>query len=102
MKYRKFVNVEIEGQDNIGVIDLGEIDSSDSETARAEQVHKVIEEKLSKVLECHFDNEIQILQINVISIFGHIQVNGKVRIMDCDDEEECSIEEVSLTETWIY
>lgn len=102
MKIRKFVSIEIDGQDNIGVIDLGEIDIESSEGVRAEQIHKAIEAKLPEALQSHFDCEIQILQIAIITIFGHIQVNGKVRIIDCHDEEECSIEEVSLNETWVY
>lgn len=102
MKLKKFVNIEIDGQDNIGVIDLGVLNTDDSETARAEQVYKVIEEKLPKALEAHFDNDIQILELVVVSMLGFIKVNGKVRIIDCDDEEECSIEELSLNETWIY
>lgn len=102
MKIKKFVNIEIQDQGNIGVISLGEIDTNDSETQRAEQVHKAIEEKLPEALKSHFDNDIEIMQLVVISVFGHIQVNGKVRILNCDDEEECSIEEVSLEETWVY
>jgi len=102
MKLRKYVNIEIDGQDNIGVLDLGELNTMDSENSRAEKVHKVISEKLPQALESHFDNEIEVMQIVVISLFGHIQVNGKVRIIDCDDKEECSIEEVTLTETWVY
>lgn len=102
MKLRKYVNIEIDGQDNIGVIDLGEIDTMDSETSIDKKIHKAICEKLPNALEAHFDNEIEIMQLMVISVFGHIQVNGKVRIIDCDDEDECSIEEVALNETWVY
>lgn len=102
MKFRKFVNIEIEGQENIGVIDLGEIDANDTEEATAEQIDKVIREKLSNALQSHFDNEIEILQVVVVSLLGQIKVNGKVRIIDCEDEEDCSIEEVSLVETWVY
>lgn len=102
MKLRKYVNIEIDGQDNIGVIDLGVLNTDDSETARAEQVYKVIEEKLPKALGSHFDNDIQILELVVVSMLGFIKANGKVRILDCNDEEECSIEEVSLVETWVY
>ena len=102
MKNKKFVNIEIDGQENIGVIDLGIIDSSDSETGRAEQIKQVIKEKLPKAIESHFDSEIKIVELNVISIFGHIQVKAVVLILDEEDEDECSKEEVSLVETWVY
>jgi hypothetical protein len=102
MKTKKYVNVEIVDQDNIGVIYLGEIDSSASTTEKAEQIMNVIKEKLGEVLQGHFDNDIEILGISVNSVGAPIQVNGVVRIIDCDDEEECSVEEVTFTEIWVY
>jgi hypothetical protein len=98
----RFINIEIQDQGNIGVISLGRVDTLSPETRQAEYFHKVINKKLPKILEGHFDYEIKIIQLVVVSILGYIKINGKVRILDCHEEEECSIEEITLLETWVY
>ena len=97
---QKFVNISIEGQDNIGVIDLGLIDSQEGETKLCETIKSRLEPKLIEALESHFDTMVHISSINVISTLGHIEVRAKAEIGS--DEQEIYTEEVVLEETWVY
>lgn len=101
MTYKKHLNIEIEGQDNIGVIALGDAPINKDNLKYTEWVYTRVNEKLIVPLVEHFDNEIEVMQVCVVSLTP-IRVNCKVRILDCDDIEECSIEEVVLSETWVY
>ncbi len=96
----KFVNISIEGQDNIGVIDLGLIDSLEGETKLCDTIKQCLKPKLIEALESHFDSMVNIGLINVISTLGHIEVRADVEIGT--DEQDIYTEHVTLEETWVY
>lgn len=99
MKKQKFVNISIEGEGNIGVIDLGQIDSQEGETKLCNTIKSRLEPKMVEALRSHFDCEIRVISVNVISTLGHIEVRAEVIV---GAEEEDYQESVTMEETWIY
>ncbi len=97
MKRRKFVNIDIKGQNNIGVIDLGEIDLQ--AIGIESTVKRAIEPKLIQALESHFDCPVKIRLTAVISTLGHIHVRTIVVV---ESEGGDYTETVEMMETWIY
>lgn len=97
METRKFVNIEIDGQDNIGVIDLGELDLQ--EIGIENKVKRNVESKIIPALESHFDCPVKIRLTEVISTLGHIHVKTTVVVESEGGDYE---ETVDMMETWIY
>lgn len=95
---KKFVNIEIDNEENIGVIDLGEIDLHASGVE--DEIKEIIELKLNTALEEHFDCSVKILLTEVHSTIGHIHVTSTV-VLYCGEDEEHE-ETVEMAETWIY
>lgn len=96
---KKFVSIEIDGQSNIGVIDLGEIETNMTEAMTANRLRERAEPKMVQALREHFDYEIKVRSINVISSIGAIEIKALVVI---GAEEQDYVEEVTMTETWLY
>lgn len=96
---KKFVSIEIVGQSNIGVIDLGEIETNMTETMTANRLRERAEPKMVQALREHFDYEIKVRSINVISSVGAIEI--KALVIVGAEEEDC-VEEVTMSETWVY
>ena len=94
-----FLDIKVEGQTNIGVIDLGKIDSQEDNTKLCNTIKSRLEPKMVEALSEHFDCEIRIISVNVISTFGHIEVRAVVII---GAEEEDYQENVTMEETWVY
>jgi len=94
----KYINIIIEGQDNIGVIDLGS-KKTNLETGYENIIKEHLEPKLIKALEEHFDCPVKIRLTNVVSVFGHIEVRATVVIESAGADYT---EEVIMEETWIY
>lgn len=94
---RKFVTIDIKGESNIGVIDIGLTDKSVSPI----QVRENIEPKLIEALESHFDCPVKIVSVNIItnSDMGAIELGAYV-LIESDDSDY--YENVSLKETWVY
>lgn len=94
---RKFVTIDIKGQSNIGVIDIGLTDKSISPT----QVRESIEPKLIQALKSHFDCPVKIVSLNIITNInmGSIELEAYV-LIESDDSD--FYENVSMKETWIY
>ena len=99
MKKQKFVDIKVEGQGNIGTIDLGEIDSQEGETKLCNTIKSRLEPKMVQALREHFDCEIRVISVNVISTLGHIEVRAVVIV---GAEEEDYQEDVAMEETWVY
>ncbi len=99
MTKQKFVDIKVEGQDNIGVIDLGQIDSQEGETKLCNTIKTRLEPKMVKALSAHFDCEIRVISVNVISTLGHIEVRAVVIVKA---EENDYQENITMEETWVY
>lgn len=97
MKARKFINIDIKGEGNIGVIDLGEIDSQAIGVENI--VKRTVESKIIPALESHFDCPVKIRLTEVLSTLGHIHVRTTVVV---ELEEEDRVETVEMMETWVY
>lgn len=98
----KYVNILVEGNgsdENIGVIDLGELDVLESETKASSVAKERLEPKLVEALKGHFDCPVKIIHTNVISIFGFIEIHTTVIL---EEEEEDRQTEVIMKETWVY
>ena len=97
---KKFLNIEVEGQGNIGVIDLGVIDPQEKKTKICKTIKERISPKLKVALEGHFDNIVNILKIEVVSHIGYIEARCKITVGE--DEQEVYNEIAILKETWVY
>jgi len=97
----KYLNIEVEGQSNIGVIDLGKdtVDYNSKDSENSTNIKRAIESKIVKALESHFDCPVKIRLTEVVSTTPPIKAKTFVVIEgdDCDYEEE-----VTLDETWVY
>lgn len=96
---KKFVNIKVAGEGNIGVIDLGKINPIQAETKNATIIRSRVESKMVEALRSHFDCEVRVISVNVISSVGHIEVKADVIIAS---EEQDYQEEVVMEETWVY
>lgn len=94
---KRFVDIRIEGEENIGVIDLGDINPL--EEGVENKIKRVLEPKLIQALEAHLDCPVKIRHTEVLSILGHIHVRTTV-VVEADDEDR--VETVEMQETWVY
>jgi hypothetical protein len=93
---KKYVNIKIEGENSIGVINLGKFDA---QTSINNIVKTILEPKLIEALQSHFDCPVKIKQTEVLAILGYIHIRTTVVVeSDGEDHEET----VELEETWIY
>jgi hypothetical protein len=98
MKNKSYVNIHIEGQSNIGVLDLGTINHKEGETKNATTIKQRVESKLIEALQAHFDCPVKIRLTNVISSSPiHVIVHVIIESEGQDYEED-----VVLENTWIY
>lgn len=98
---KKYLNIEIEGEDNVGVIELdkGVVDYEDTEPDNAGRIKKVVESKIVTALESHFDCPVKIILTEVFSTTPPIRAKVFVVIeSDANDYKE----EVTLNQTWVY
>lgn len=95
----KFLNIKIEGEDNIGVIQLGEIRELDGETENATKIRLITEHKMVEALQSHFACLVKVILVNVVSSSNPIKVQAVVII---ESEEEDYQENVTMEETWLY
>jgi len=98
---KKFVNIEIEGEDNVAVIDLGKI-KSPTESEACDKIHSVLPPKLTQALQEHFDADVEIKSINVISTLPPLEIKAIILIQDEDNDGEAIVQEITLNETWVY
>lgn len=94
---KKYVDIKIEGEGNIGVIYLGKVDSQAIDVDNI--IKRTIEPKLIEALQSHFDCPVKIRFTEVLSTLGHIHVRTTVAV-ESDDEDY--VETVEMEETWIY
>jgi hypothetical protein len=97
MKFKKFVNIDIDGEGNIGVIDLGELDLQ--AIGIENTLKRTVESKIIPALESHFDCPVKIRLTEVISTFGIIHVKTIVVVEGEGGDYE---ETVDMEETWVY
>lgn len=101
MKQNKYLNIRMDGETNIGVIDMGVVYTNNKKTIKPEmdsELRQRVEGKLVEALQSHFDCPVKI-------IFPHVEqmnpIKLKVDIIICSDEEDYQ-ETVYLEETWLY
>ena len=95
----KFVNIKVDGQEEIGVIDLGVITHGLADTEKCNLIKSRLEPKMVEALAAHFNCEIRVISVNVIDSVGAIEVVAHVIV---GAEEEDYQEEVTMSETWVY
>ena len=93
----KYVNISIEGEGNIGVIDLGKVDAQSIGVENT--IKRTIEPKLVDALRSHFDCPVKVRLTEVLSTIGHIHVRTTVVV---ESEEEDRTETIEMEETWLY
>jgi hypothetical protein len=98
MKNRKLVTIDIEGQSNIGILDLGELRDIGHDKFATHLIISV-ENRLIEALQQHFDCVIRVISPANIKSFHPITVSYVVRISDEGGDYQ---ETVTLNETWIY
>ncbi len=98
MIQRKYANIKIKGEGNIGVLDLGEIDYKEGETANGTTLKERAEPKLVDALQRHFDCQVRIIYPH---IFSTTPISIRVDVIICSSDEDHQ-EEVMLEETWLY
>ena len=98
MKQRKYVNIKIKGEDNIGVLDLGEIDYKEGEIANGITLKERSEPKLIDALQRHFDCQVRIIYPHILTT---TPIAIRVDVIICSSDEDHQ-EEVRLEETWVY
>ncbi len=92
---KKFIDISILGEYNIGVIDLGKIDYSNTNQLKT----SVVEPKLIEALEAHFDCTVKIISCDVS--FENTPITGKAYVL-IGSEEEDEYKNVDLNQTWVY
>lgn len=95
---KKFATIDIEGQSNVGVIDLGDLRDVHQDKFPAYLIENV-EDRLIKALGEHFNYDVKIHGIANIKTLHPITIEYVV-FVDSDDEN-CK-EIITLNETWIY
>jgi len=93
---QKYLHVKIEGQSEIGVIDLGKIKHFDMPES---DYKKIIEPKLIEMLKEHFDYNVKIRTLSSFRSTMPIQMEYIVVI---ESDENDYAETVLLEETWMY
>lgn len=99
MKREKFATVNIEGEDNIGVINLGDLTDVHKDDMRA-YFTKNVEPALVKALQSHFDCPVRISvpmlelkRVHPLTVEYHV-------VIETTEEDRCVL--VTLNETWLY
>ena len=97
----KYLDIDIAGQDNIGVIklDKGVVDYNAKDSDNSKRIKRAIESKIVKALESHFDCPVKIRLTEVISTTPPIRAKTTVVI---ESDAQDYPEEVELSETWVY
>ena len=98
-----YFNVEIDGQDNFAVINLGEVELI---PANIELIKSILEPKLIAAISEHYDTGVTVTYIG----FNDVNFENKFEItvaLESDNDERVEgypliITEVELTETWVY
>lgn len=96
---KRFLNIEMSGEGNIGVIHLSNELKQPSETEIISHIKDVVPTKLMIALETHFDAEVEIKSVEVVSAFPPLQVKAKASFKQ-DGVNFTQV--VELNETWVY
>ncbi len=95
----KFLNIKIDGEDNIGVISLGEFKFGSDLKKDESEFRQIVEPKIIEALQSHFDSTVKIRSTEVTSTLPPFEACVEVVVEALDEDRN---ESVFLTETWIY
>lgn len=95
----KFLNIKIDGEDNIGVISLGEFKFGSDIKKDESEFRQIVEPKLVEALQSHFDSTVKIRLTEVTSTLPPFEACVEVVVEDIEGDRN---ETVFLSETWIY
>lgn len=98
MKNKKFVTIDIDGEENVGVINLGDITDVHVDNVKSHFTDNV-EPSILDALRSHFDCPAKIRVPANIKTFHPITIEYVVLL---EQEEEDTEIVVTLNETWIY
>jgi len=93
MKRRIFVNIAIEGQKNVGVIDLGEVNDTKKINLR-----EIVEPKLVLALKEHYSCPVKIVTVESLQLSTTVVLSAHVLIEaeDSDFYEDIKMEEICV------
>lgn len=94
MKQKKYVTVDVDTESNIGVVDLGEVDTGGGGFKLSIDNEKKVVQALSE----HFNYQVKVRSVEVKTAHP-ITVEVIVVVMA---EEQDYQETVTLNETWVY
>lgn len=99
MKNKKYLNIRMDGETNIGVIDMGVVYTTKKKILTMDdEIRQRVESKLVEALRSHFDCPVKI-------IFPHVKQLQPIKIevdVIIESTEEDHQETVYLEETWLY
>lgn len=95
----KFLNIKIDGEENIGVISLGEFKFGSDQKKSESEFKQIVEPKIVEALRQHFDSTVKIRLIELTSTLPPIEATIEVVVEALDEDRN---ESVFLSETWIY
>lgn len=101
MKNKKYLNIRIDGEDNVGVIDMGVVHTDKKKTSQLtidSDLKLKIEGKVVEALSSHFDCPVTIINLTVKELYP-ITIDVDV-IVKSDNEDHQEV--VYLEETWLY
>lgn len=99
MKTNKFATVNIEGEDNIGVINLGDLTDVHKDDMKA-YFTKNVEPALVKALQSHFDCPVKVsVPMLELKRVHPLTVEYVVVLETVDEDKRVT---VTLNETWLY
>ena len=93
---QKYLHVKIEGQSEVAVIDLGKIKGY---AVPHHEYKRIIEPKLVKALEEHFDCEVKI--VNMTTMRSEVPLDIEYYVLICAEDGDY-YQTVFLEETWVY
>ena len=98
MKRNKYVTIDIDGETNVGVINLGDltdVHSDDVNTALRQRT----EDALVEAVKSHFDYPVKVRVPSIVKSLHPIRIDYVVVV---EDEEEDKEVHITLNETWMY
>lgn len=97
-KTRKHLLINIDGEDNIGVLQIDVKDFNVKNKKLESQMRLLAEAKLVKALEEHFNCQVKVIMSYVDSV---VPIKIRVDVVICSDDNDYN-EAVELDETWVY
>ncbi len=99
MKNNKFVTINIEGEDNIGVIDLGSLRDIHKDNIKSHFTNNV-EPLLVQALQQHFDCPVKV-SVPMLELKSEFPIKAEyVVVLELEEEDRRIL--VELNETWMY